>query len=207
MNNISLLLTLTQVEEQVTHTFSFYSWEWYRQGGRADSLTTCSCSEPQPTNYTTNAAIWDCKMSRSLNSLNESLEPKKSQWVSGNTKEHPEFQIMMRNLFQTYLSRTTAVKILTLSKAVDSLPWLHVRITWRASQKQDAWALPQTNWIRNSRGWCPGITFSENSPGDYDPQRELRITALKPCYSNWGPYTSNGITWERKGNAESQAPL
>lgn len=142
---------LTQVE-QLGHTDFFLLLLGVisaRCKGRF-SLRTFLCSWPQPKNYIKNAAIWNCWVSRSLNSLNESLEPKKSQWVSDCTTEHPEFQIMMRNLFQAYPVRhSSRVKILILSKAAI----LHLGCMLESPGellKNNAWTLSQSNWIRNS---------------------------------------------------------
>lgn len=94
------------------------------------SLRTSLCSWPQPEYCNTNAAIRNCWVSEGLNSLNESSEPKKSLWFSGCTKEHSEFQILMRHLFpglprQALRQRQDP----SAPKGSDPQPGPHVRIT------------------------------------------------------------------------------
>lgn len=50
-------------------------------------------------------------------------------------------------------------------KSSDSQPWLHVRVTWGAFGKTVLGLYP-----RLTGSGTPGITFFENSPGDYNQQ-------------------------------------
>lgn len=194
---------LIQVDEQLTHTdFSFVPLGVISaRGKKRFTLRKFSWSWPQPKNYIKNTAIWNRRVSRSLNSLNENLEPKKSQRVSGCTKEHPEFQIMMRNLFQSYPVRhSSKVHVLILSKAlILSLGCMLETPGELLKIKRPGLYHRLTNWTRNSRGhqvfwklawWLwPTVRVKDHRFKSLATQSEV----LRP---------SNGITWKLKRNAE-----
>lgn len=177
---------LIQVKEQLIHTdFSFVPFRVISvRGKNRFTLRKFSWSRPQPKNYIKNTAIWNRLVSRSLNSLNENLEPKKSQWVSGCTKEHPEFQKLMRNLFQAYPVRhSSKVQILIPSKARILSLGCMLETPGELLKMKRPGLYPRLT----EPGTPGGIKCFENSPNDHDPQWGLRTTALKPCYSKWRP--------------------
>ena len=113
-------------------------------------IRTLLCSRPQPENHIKNAAIWNRWVSKGLNSLNESSEPKKSQWFSGCIKEHSRVSNNEETFPQVYrVRRSGKDKIRVLPKAA-VLNVAACQNHQGALGKQDAWALPQTNWTRNS---------------------------------------------------------
>lgn len=56
-----------------------------------------------------------------------------SQWALDCTREHPKFQIMVRNLFWVLWQNQDPNPL----KNSDSQPWLHIRITEGAFEKLD----------------------------------------------------------------------